>query len=185
VRTHSLLRHTVELLIELVAKKVATNSTVWRPSFSHSRDRRHKVPNPSRKAGLHSPASVHTGASISALEGTWRCSSSVRTPLTPDKGSRRGCNGDGGALASAGQLDFIDYHRYYAVLARLCTTMQGAYRQISERRPPNRGNSACIGKVKPTNSISNFVHETSRAHLRLRFRCDPASWLPPLFPSKW
>jgi hypothetical protein len=31
------------------------------------------------------------------------------------KGSRRGCNGDGGALASAGQLD---YHRYYAVLAR-------------------------------------------------------------------
>jgi hypothetical protein len=31
------------------------------------------------------------------------------------KGSRRGCNGDGGALASAGQLD---YHRYYALLAR-------------------------------------------------------------------
>ena len=29
------------------------------------------------------------------------------------KGSRRGCNGDGGALASAGQLD---YHRYYALL---------------------------------------------------------------------
>ena len=57
------------------------------------------------------------------------------------KGSRRGCNGDGGALASAGQLD---YHRYYALLARLCTTMQGANRQISERRPPNRGNSACI-----------------------------------------
>jgi hypothetical protein len=26
-----------------------------------------------------------------------------------------GCNGDGGALASAGQLD---YHRYYALLAR-------------------------------------------------------------------
>jgi hypothetical protein len=28
--------------------------------------------------------------------------------LAEDKGSRRGCNGDGGALASAGQLD---YHR--------------------------------------------------------------------------
>jgi hypothetical protein len=97
------------------------------------------------------------------------------------KGSRRGCNGDGGALASAGHE--LDYHRYYALLARLCTTMQGANRQISERRPPNRGNSACIDKVKPTNSNSNFVHETSRAHLR--FRCDPASWLPPLFPSKW
>jgi len=42
--------------------------------------------------------------------------------------------------------------------------MQGANRQISERRPPNRGNSACIGKAKPTKSISDFVHETSRAH---------------------
>ena len=55
--------------------------------------------------------------------------------------------------------------------------MQGANRQISERRPPNRGN-ACIGKTKPANSPSNFVHETPRAHLR--FRCDPAPWLPPL-----
>ena len=44
--------------------------------------------------------------------------------------------------------------------------MQGANRQISERRPPNRENSACIGLAKPANSISNFVHETSRAHLR-------------------
>ena len=59
--------------------------------------------------------------------------------------------------------------------------MQGANRQISERRPPNRGNSACIGKTKPANSPSNFVHETPRAHLR--FRCVPAPWLPPLSPS--
>ena len=65
--------------------------------------------------------------------------------------------------------------------------MQGANRQISERRPPNRGNSgrlplgACIGKTKPANTPSNFVHETTRAHLR--FRCDPALWLPPLSPS--
>ena len=44
--------------------------------------------------------------------------------------------------------------------------IQGANRQISERRPPNRGNSACIGKTKPANSPSNFVHETPRAHLR-------------------
>ena len=58
--------------------------------------------------------------------------------------------------------------------------MQGANRQISERRPPNRGNSACIGKAKPANSISNFVHETSRAHLR--FRCDPAPWLMAAAP---
>ena len=59
--------------------------------------------------------------------------------------------------------------------------MHGANRQISERRPPNRGNSACIGKTKPANSPSNFVHETPRAHLR--FRCDSAPWLPPLSPS--
>jgi hypothetical protein len=57
---------------------------------------------------------------------------------------------DGGVLSrggvSAGQLD---YQCYYALLARLCTTMQGAHRQISEvryrnvvRRLPNCGNSA-------------------------------------------
>ena len=59
--------------------------------------------------------------------------------------------------------------------------MQDANEQISERIPPNRGNSACIGKTKPANSPSNFVHETPCAHLR--FRCDPAPWLPPLSPS--
>ena len=37
--------------------------------------------------------------------------------------------------------------------------MQGANRQISGRRPQSRGNSACIGKTKPANSPSNFVHE--------------------------
>ena len=58
--------------------------------------------------------------------------------------------------------------------------MHGANRQISGRRPQSRGNSACIGKTKPANSPSNFVHETP-AHLR--FRCDPAPWLPPLSPS--
>jgi len=56
--------------------------------------------------------------------------------------------------------------------------MQGANRQISKRRPPNRRNSACIGKAKSANSRSNVFHETPRAHLR--FRCDPAPWLQPL-----
>ena len=56
--------------------------------------------------------------------------------------------------------------------------IQGANRQISERRPPNRGNSACItslasAKRSPTNSPTNFVHETSRGtRAHLRFRCD-------------
>jgi hypothetical protein len=35
--------------------------------------------------------------------------------------------------------------------------------------------------ASPENSLFNFVHETPRAHLR--FRCDPAPWLPPLSPS--
>ena len=60
--------------------------------------------------------------------------------------------------------------------------MQGANRQISERRPPNRRISACIGKAKPANSPSNFVHETPRAHLR-SMRCDPAPWLVGCRPS--
>ena len=34
---------------------------------------------------------------------------------------------------------------------------QGANRQISGRRPPNRRNSVCMGKAKPTNSPSNFA----------------------------
>ena len=48
------------------------------------------------------------------------------------------------------------------------------------RRPPNRGNSACISKGKPTNSLSNFVHVPPRTP---SLRCDPAPWLPPLSPS--
>ena len=40
--------------------------------------------------------------------------------------------------------------------------------------------------IKLANSPSNFVHETQLtkppAHT-LRFRCDPAPWLPPLSPS--
>ena len=34
--------------------------------------------------------------------------------------------------------------------------MQDANEQISERRPPIRGNSACVGKTKPANTPSNL-----------------------------
>ena len=42
--------------------------------------------------------------------------------------------------------------------------MQGAYRQISERRPPNRGNSTCIGKAKPANLALPTLFTKPLAH---------------------
>jgi hypothetical protein len=133
-------------------------------------DAQPQVPWRHNVGGAECGAHTHTNTTPQTSTNTGSIDQKGAGVSTYNKGSRRGCNGDGGALASAGQLD---YHRYYALLARLCTTMQGANRQISERRYPQTAEIRLVHRQS----------EARKQHFQLCSRNIPRTPSLPVRPS--